>query len=357
MGPASRVTVSLALMGTCVASSASADPLRASAVNWVVLPGAENCGPTEVLTRAVEIRLQRAPFVAPEDANVSIDARAERAGDSGHWRATVRVADLSGTIVGTREFESAAPDCAELRDSVALAIALMIDPDALLHALVTAEPAPAAPAERSSAEPSRERTATPPPERAPEPAPPPVPSRTPWLVSPTASVALGVGPLPSPAVGLIADVGVKPPHFWGVDVVGGFWVSQTESAVDGATTDFSLAFGGLAVCPANAPSDRPGFAICGGASVGALTSAGHGFSTSQTRTGVLADVLVSAALRIPLAGPLAFQLRADIGLTAFRDEYRYFDAENQSHKVFEPAAASASLAAGLSMNIPRRFSP
>ena len=339
MAPASRGIAWLTLTGAVVTLPAQADPLRASSVNWIVAPGAESCGLADQLTRAIDERLQRHAFVSPEQASVSIEARVEHSTDSGHWHAVVHVRDLSGAVAGTRELDSAAPDCTELRDSVALAIALMIDPDALLHHLVAPElPTP------------------PPPEKVPE--PPPVtptlapPRRPPWRVSPTASLALGFGLLPSPAVGLLADVAVHPPKFWGVDVLGGFWGSQTTAlAASGATTDFSLAFGGLAICPLSATPARAGFEVCGGAIVGALESVGHRFSISQSKTGVSAYAIGSGALRVPLAGPLALQLRADIGLAVYRDKFRYTDA-NGPHTVFEPAVPSATLAAGLSANLP-----
>jgi hypothetical protein len=312
-------------------------------VNWTVAPGAESCGRADQLTRAIDDRLQRHAFVSPEQASVSIEARVERSTDSGHWHAVVHVRDLSGAVAGTRELDSAAPDCTELRDSVALAIALMLDPDALLHHLVVAELPTPAPPEK-------------PPENAPKPPPvtptPPPPRRPPWRVSPTASLALGFGLLPSPAVGLLADVPVQPAKFWGVDVLGGLWGSQTTAlAASAATTDFRLAFGGLAICPLSAAPERAGFEVCGGAIVGALASVGHGFSISQPKTGVSAYAIGSGALRVPLAGPLALQLRADIGLAIYRDKFRYVDA-NGAHTVFEPAEPSATLAAGLSVNLP-----
>jgi hypothetical protein len=240
-----------------------------------VAPGAEACGLADQLTRAIDDRLQKHAFVSPEQATVSIEARVERAADSGHWHAVVHVRDLSGAVAGTRELDSAALGCAELRDSVALAIALMIDPDALLHHLVAPEVTTASPPESGP---------EPPPVR-PTPAPPRRPS---WRVSPTANLALGFGLLPSPAVGLLADVAVQPPRFWGVDLLGGLWGSQTTALpASGATTDFRLAFAGLAICPLSAAPERAGFEVCGGAIVGALASVGHGFSILSIEDGRL----------------------------------------------------------------------
>ena len=78
--------------------------------------------------------------MSPAHADLSIEGRAERVGTG--LRAVLVLRDGSGAQLGVRELESDATDCTELRENAALAIALMIDPDAVLRP----PPAPSTPA-------------------------------------------------------------------------------------------------------------------------------------------------------------------------------------------------------------------
>jgi hypothetical protein len=333
MAGARTPMICLAAVGTLVAPSARGEVNRTSSLSWVVLPGAESCGGAGQLARAVEERLHKHAIVSPAQADLSIEARAERLGDPPRWHATVEVRDPTGAVVGTREFNSASSDCSEMRDSVALAIALMIDPDAVLH-----PPVPAAPPEP--------RVIV---ERVEVPIPATAPDGEPWRVRPAASVALGYGVLPAASLGVLVDMAIGPPRFWDVDLIGGAWASQSVSAVDGSMADLSLAFGGLTLCPPSASGPlRIVFQFCAGGELGAFDSAGHGFSVSQSKTGLLAEIVAAGTLRFPLGDAIALQLRGDLGGAVYRDAIVYFDPQG-TQSLFNPSPVTASAALGLSL--------
>jgi len=111
-----------------------AQPTGASktvALSWVRLPGAERCGDTRELASKVDAHLQRSAFVAPALAQLQIEASVEPT-PSNAWKLRIALFDAS-RAAGTRELLVEQPSCAEVIDAAALAIAVMIDPDAALH--------------------------------------------------------------------------------------------------------------------------------------------------------------------------------------------------------------------------------
>ncbi|NBD09224.1 MULTISPECIES: hypothetical protein [Corallococcus] len=134
-------------------------------LQWEAAPGCIQAAP---LSRAVEERLGRAVFgVMPE---VLIHGTLGPEAASG-WTARLTLVDARGTILGGREVSTAEPSCAAIEPRLALVIALMIDPDAL----VSREP---------QGEASPDEAGTPAPEREPEPVPPPEPPA--WTLNDTA---------------------------------------------------------------------------------------------------------------------------------------------------------------------------
>ncbi|MBW2461732.1 MAG: hypothetical protein JRH11_08800 [Deltaproteobacteria bacterium] len=102
---------------------------RTSSLSWVRLPGAEDCATAPELARAVEARLGREVFVAPRNAELSVEGRVAP-GDGGGFTATFAVATAGGEVLGQRELGTESEDCSELTATVAFVVAVMIDPDA-----------------------------------------------------------------------------------------------------------------------------------------------------------------------------------------------------------------------------------
>jgi hypothetical protein len=144
-GPAYSLSLLLAcFLGFApLASAQSAEPSkRAAALHWVRMPGAEDCSGGDVISRAVEAKLRREVFPAPRDASVLIEGRVERA--AGGYRASLEMRASDGTLLGSRELSSPKDDCEELSETVAVVLAVMIDPDAAPGNAGTRPPEPPA---------------------------------------------------------------------------------------------------------------------------------------------------------------------------------------------------------------------
>jgi hypothetical protein len=95
-------------------------------LSWVRSQGAESCPGPAALRENVSGRLGRDPF--GPSAAITIEALVSRDGDE--WSAVIHARSQRGELLGTRELESEAPSCESLGEAAALAIALMIDPEA-----------------------------------------------------------------------------------------------------------------------------------------------------------------------------------------------------------------------------------
>ena len=363
-GPASlRAWLPLALGCAAVwaPSSARADSHRTSSLSWVELPGAEACGGAPAIARAVEERLGRRAIVSPSEAEVSIEARAERSGHPALWHAVVQLRDPDGRLLGSREFNSAADDCSELRSTVALAMALMIDPDAVLRAR-TEPPAASAPPAAVNPPPAPEPPPpppTPPPQvivqRVEVPVPvaaaPLVPS--PWRVEPSAASALGFGFLPSIATGVRVGVTVRPPTFWAIEAFGGAWADQTVPAAQGAQVRFSLADAGLAVCPLRAgQAPKVSLSACGGFEVALLQAESEGFPSPRSSVDPALRIVAPARLTFPIAGPFAVRIAGELGVTVLRNYFTYDVASQTNQVLVQSALATAEGEVGLLVSLP-----
>lgn len=145
-GPAVRLAACCALL---VPSVAHADPPvgpQPVRLSWVRLPGAESCGAVVDVEAEVARRLRYDPFTRRAERFIEVIAsRGE-----GEWTARITIHEDDGEV-GTRDMASAEPECGALVESVALAIALSIDPEAVVrpHPGPDPDPTPARPPERA----------------------------------------------------------------------------------------------------------------------------------------------------------------------------------------------------------------
>jgi hypothetical protein len=351
-------------------AAAHADTERTASLSWVALPGAEACAGAASLAREVEERLHRRALFSASEADVSIEGRVEPV-PSGGWHAVVELRDRRGVLLGTRTLDGVGTDCAELRKSVALAVALMIDPEAALHPAPPAPSEAAAPLATASAPaamtsvPAPAPASVPPPASAAAPAPPPVapPPSHPAPATPVASstqyvrpivdAEIGFGLLPDTAYGVRVGLTVKPRRFWDVEAYAGAWGSQTVTTPRATSTYFSLMFGGLATCPAALRSSG-GFELlaCAGPEVGSLAAASSGFSPSRAATHATVDAVASARAFVPLAPFIGLEARAEGALAVLRNSFVYNDPPGVPHAVFDRPLFNARLALGLAIDLP-----
>jgi hypothetical protein len=225
----------MGLSPRCVLAQPSTEPTAVSAapsyaLSWVRAEGAEACPAASVLAAEVERRLGRAVFDAKAERSIEVDVM--RFGE--RYRSDVYVRDAAGHALGHRQLESDEPGCGALLSATALAVALVIDPEA-----ASREPAPA-PAAASFE----------PPPAAPIPAPPPaapVPVRE---IKSTqyggrlrqeidealarrviSDVALGVtynlGLVPHSVAGAALEISARPGRDWGFALTADYVPSQT----------------------------------------------------------------------------------------------------------------------------------
>lgn len=122
-------------------ASAAEEPLTYS-LSWVRGEGAESCPAGRALAAEVERRLGRKVFDAA--AQRSFEVQVARVGERFTSDVYVRAAD--GETVGHRSLQGDEPGCSALLAATALAIALVIDPEAAARepvASATFEPLPA----------------------------------------------------------------------------------------------------------------------------------------------------------------------------------------------------------------------
>lgn len=207
---------------------------------WVRDEGAESCPTGRELASDVTQRLGRSPF--DENAIHSIEIRVERTATGFRSRVYVRASD--GRVLGRRLLSSDEPSCAPLFSATALAVALLIDPDAALRENPSAPSAVAAfDVPEPAAPPPVAPTRAPPP-----PSPPPVAEPRAALepaereVASTSALAVFAGGLvPGNSAGVALHVAGRVTPHWGF-AASALYVSPSSTA----TEDVSLSVGATA---------------------------------------------------------------------------------------------------------------
>jgi hypothetical protein len=324
----SSVFSALLLIACASARSARADTNRTLALSWVEAPGAESCGGASRVAKGVELRLGRRALVSPSQAALSVEARAEHVSDASAWRATLVLRSIDGAIAGTRQIEAAGADCSELREAVALTVALMIDPGAALRPEQAPASAPAKPVIP----------------------PPPVPLPR-WRIETSFSAAVADGVLPSASAGFIAGVTVVPPRFWAFELLGGAWLGQSIS-VGNTSVRFSAAFGGAGVCPVRLSGRYETlFQACAGGLLGSLRSTSPAFSAGDASSTIV-NLFADAHVSFRAVGPVSLRLGGTVAPALWRSQFLYDTGPGRTQGVFEASAVVATGDLGLAMSFP-----
>jgi hypothetical protein len=245
------------------------------------------------LSRAVEDKLGRQVFgPAPE---LTVDG-VMRAGNSPKWRAQFTLVDANGAVQGTREVTSDEASCAAMNPSLALIVAVMIDPRAAFGGAPVPEP---------SAPPMPEVRPEPPP--LPPPPPREIPraevgtevahpllhgSRGEVLFGAAGTLGLGV----SAALGAQITVHIR----WGDAAAVEWWVGlmpRNELTRDGGLVAVHSLQTGLTLCPVHAEGSVALFTLCGGVAGTFMLTYSEGYK--QGFAGALArpDAVARARLR------------------------------------------------------------
>ena len=239
------------------------EPRVALALNWIRLPGAENCIDPAELARTVEQQMGRSVFVSPTAATRVIEGWSEPTNPG--WRAVLRSSDAEGNASGQRELTSASETCSSLNRFIVLAVSLM------------AQSASGVPHE------APEKVA-----KVARPAGPPLFAETPadrttrQRVSPLSvgqaelgpAFSVGWGVLPNTAMGLGLRASIALSSAWVAELSSTIWIPQPADgwwAVSLSRADVAL---GLCPVLAEGTDVRVRVSACAGLAISALQASG-----------------------------------------------------------------------------------
>jgi hypothetical protein len=340
--------VAVALLGAPAGAQAAPEPAaRTSSLAWVRSDGADGCIGNKELAESVERILGRRVFVSASAGDVAVEGHVDRV--AGGWKATLRISDEHGTLLGSRELASEASDCRAMDASIAFVIAVMIDPDAAERPRPPVAPPSPAPAPMPATPPAPPAA----PSTTPNPAPAPAGAPSRWTIAPEIGPTVAFGELPSAAWGATLAVRFGPPAF-GVELLGSTFAPQTVAVpgVPGASGHFTWAYAGAALCPALARSRAVSLVACAGAAGGVLTATPRGLANEEGSTNFDALAILRARVEWRVTSAFFVVGRGGADVPFERPAWTATSSAGASITVFRPSAVAgeAGLAAGITFD-------
>lgn len=308
-------------------------------LSWVRLPGAEACISGKELSRAVEARLHHPALGAPSETDVAIEGYIGPGAEAG-FHAIVTLTDAHGVVVGKRELDGGTAECRDIDEALALAIALMIDPDAAFAA--SAKPA---------AHPPAPKPAKPPPGKP----PPPPPYRGGLVVGAVA----GFGLLPHTAFGLWVGGFVEPPGLFPLEIGAHLWLDQLDQ-VASMGQDVQVAFSrttvGVSACPLDAHIGAFRFSACAGMEAGTLTGTGAVNDGAKRERSAIVDVAVRGHAQVRIVNHVAVRITPALAVPLVRDSFDYLpdngNLDPKPEQGYRLPAVGGEVGAGLVVELP-----
>lgn len=266
---------------------------------------ASSCPDEAALRRAVSARVGYDVFFpwAPRTVVVAI-VRRQRA-----FVATVSLVDEGGIDHGAHELHSDVA-CVDLLDTVALAVAIAIDPQSLLAAPASSNEAPPPPP------PPDPLPLTPMPaalepgdgtgRRGDEESERKAPTSERVRLEASLGAVVSLGMAPSPAVGTTLDVGFRWSRF-SLAIEGAIDAPASEAVSAGGRASAWLAYGALVPCASLGVLF--GCAVVRG---GSLESSGEGVLDTKSASNAWWAIGGRVGALLPVTGPLRLRLRADL---------------------------------------------
>lgn len=318
------------------APAASSSPGKTASLGWTRLEGAEGCIATRELAESVEKILRRQALVSAAQADLAIEGRVQRAASGPGFVAVINVADPTGKQLGTRELATDQADCHALDEPVALAIALMIDPNASL-----------APAPDVKKEEKKEAVKT---KEVVKEKKVYVPVRTPapdpWRGDVFAGFSLGFGWLPNVSPGAHVGASLTPPWLFPMEVTARFFAPQTEDVVRGATVLFYGFQGAGFACPLRHAGSIGEIRACAGVEGGFLVAEGEGFESEPAEASPLQGQFgfsIKGRADFKIVGPFRLGLAPGITVPVFRPELVYVDDRGGDVLIFQQAPVAGTI--------------
>jgi hypothetical protein len=266
----------LIVAATPVRAGAQAAKPAEAELSWVRAGGAESCADARAMRAAVTRRLGRDPFGTT--GAISVEAQATREGQA--WIARIRALGPDGELLGARTLRSDAADCGSLGEAAALAVALVIDPDAV----------------------ARVASAQPPPAALPPAAPPPAATGVPrdgppaWL---DARAALSSGLLPGAAPGFV--LGAQLPIVqWLSTAFDLRFFPEQETSAEGARYAFGLSAAALGLCIEALQQPALGLSLCGLGQLGAIHAVVYDLQPTAPGDRLWAAASAKLQLHVPI---------------------------------------------------------
>lgn len=327
-------------------------PNSVAALSWTRGVGAESCPDVREIAALVDQHLGREAIVSSAAAELFIEGQIAPAAPGPGWRVYIRLTTVDASATGVRDISSAAPNCADIADSAALAIGLMIDPTSGDRRSVATfdESSPVAPTAQPSAAPTPIE-----PEITTAAAPPQTTTAmrteavtlTYWR-SRISLNALGVlGQLPGAAFGVSGGVALSPMERQvGLELSGMFLPIQREEVRQEAGGDFSASAFGLSGWWSPYRANRLSITLFAGGQVGEIEADGFGFDHSYSADSLLANLTAQGELGWQLAARWEVLLRLGLGIPLQKDSFETVGPDGEI-VIFQPAAVTGSLSIGV----------
>lgn len=319
-------------------------------LSWVRAPGAEACASLAEVAARVNARLGRPVFVAPTEAKLLIEATITEDRESGGFRVRIVLNSDAGAPLGTRDLGVPGDDCRAATDTAALAIALMIDPDAAAADSEATFPVEAR-AKNEAPEPLPPSKPPAPSEQAASPASRPTPQPEHWRTRLGVGALASVGQLPGVAVGGLGLVRLSPQsRLGGVDVSARYLAKKDQELRANVGGTFSASSVALAGFWAPLQKQRITFSVAAGGEVGVIASNGYNLATrNDYRLTWLTNAALDGDLALRLTDSVAMLLRLSLKLPLVRE---HFEAEvaGRATEIFSTSAMIGDLALGLAFD-------
>jgi hypothetical protein len=332
-----RLSVRLALVCfglvsmSSVAHAQDSERGVASTLSWTRLAGAEVCPTVVQVAAELEEILGRSVLVDASLADRIVEVSVAP-GTETPFLARIQVSSPTGEVLGVRELAAHEADCSDLLEGASMAIALMIDPDALAR-------------EREEREEEARREPITPPVRAPIMAPPPPEPPTRFTLDVGGAATFAVGPFVSGAG--YARALLSLPGFVPFGVIGVLQPFSRAESMGGAV-DFTTVLGGLTLCPLFFHGRSFSIEGCAGIDLGGALVVGNARAmTLRENERFLVQLDVQAAGRVVLFGPLALHVLAALLVPFRNDPWQQMDGTT----FFTPEPVGAMVGLGISIDL------
>lgn len=323
MTPRARPAVALALVA--LPAAGWGDPVPATVrLAWVRGADADACPDGAWLRDEVTRRLRRDPF--DDEGPRSIEAVVDRT--EGGWRAVLRVRDRWGALLGERTLTREGDRCEPIVEASALAVALAVDPDAVIDET----PRPTTPAPRPARRPRRPIA----------PPPPPAPSMT-VAFGAQGGVAFGLTPSAAPVVGFGVAVELSP--VWSLR-------GHADLAPSLASDDPHFAFGftrlvGLGCV--DPVSGTFGVSLCLGGSGAVIHAAARDVYAREAGDRIWLGATAAARVQWNPSRRFFVGLRADLSVAVLRASFQF---SPDGSAIYEQPVASGGGAVEVGLRAP-----